>query len=77
MKNKYMLDDVCTTTNECCPHCGIEIEISILNLEDCPHCGHKEVLPCSMCVFANDAPQNCDWNKETRCTPFRKENKND
>ena len=64
----YMGDDIAFSVYEGCPNCGCENElVTSLPLTDCKHCGHKEVLPCAACEWGRD---NCDWNEETRCTPF-------
>ena len=36
-------------TNEWCPHCQKEVEISANGISKCPECG-ENILPCSMCV---------------------------
>ena len=69
--NKYMIDYGYNTTFELCPECSCEIELPLDRLIDCPECGHKEVLPCSACELCLDG-RNCDWNEETRCTPFKR-----
>jgi len=71
MLNKYIIDTGYSTTTECCPMCGDEIEIPINKLIDCTKCGHKEILPCSICkLILNEDNIACDWNEKTRCTPF-------
>jgi hypothetical protein len=59
---------------EGCPECTCENEIKQDGTSDCEECGHKEVLPCSECPL-NDLSLLCDWDKETRCSPFPKEKK--
>lgn len=68
-------------TDEPCPECGVEVEISCDGKSPCPECGAKNVLPCSECRILNDyydeddggsAPGPCDWDKWFGCTPFPK-----
>lgn len=58
-------------TNECCPNCASEVEIKCTGKSKCSECDHKDVLPCSECFELNS--DLCDWNTETRCTPFPKD----
>jgi hypothetical protein len=58
--------------DEGCPECGCDAEITQDGKSDCSECGHKEVLPCSVCPLSD--LQLCDWNEETRCSPFPKTN---
>lgn len=55
-------------TFEMCPNCLEEIEITMDGLTSCKVCGHKEVLPCNACPLEEIG--SCDWNKNTRCSPF-------
>jgi hypothetical protein len=58
-------------THECCPNCASEVEIKCTGKSVCSECGHKDVLPCNICYEMND--YLCDWNDQTRCTPFPKD----
>ena len=58
-------------TFEACPNCACETEITCNGESSCKFCGHEKVLPCSECFEYNDY-NLCDWDKETRCTPFPK-----
>ena len=70
-------------TNEPCPECGSEVDITCDGKTDCPECGEKNILPCMECKLANDyynedggsAMGPCDWYEDTGCTPFPNKNK--
>ena len=69
MENIYIYSDH-SETQELCPSCMCEVTIKIDGKSSCPECGHKEVLPCSQCKLGGDDFIECDWNQQTRCTPF-------
>ena len=54
--------------DEPCPDCGTEVQILSDGTSDCSECGHPEVLPCCICIRADN--NTCDWSIETRCIEF-------
>ena len=54
--------------DEPCPDCGTEVQILSDGTSDCSECGHPEVLPCCICIRADN--NTCDWSIETRCSEF-------
>ena len=59
------------TTDEYCPHCDSEVEISAIEPDECPNCG-VVILPCSTCFDEDGRSLKCDWTEEKRCWRFPK-----
>jgi predicted RNA-binding Zn-ribbon protein involved in translation (DUF1610 family) len=57
---------------EWCQHCDSEVRILADRPSPCPECG-VVILPCSFCDM--NLLNGCNWNEETRCLKFPKEEK--
>lgn len=60
-------DDIC---DECCPHCGCEVQLKCeFKMQRCPKCG-KLIAPCNLCNHDLCDCSKCKLNK--RCSSSNK-----